>query len=274
MGAWDFLEEAGPSSKEKFANGSTQMEIDDDLDLDYSDSDDELGSAMQGLDEVFDSVGEITVEPSFDPSKKGDGDWRYASLKFGKVTLEHPTFFAGEKFSSVDGFQEHLKLSPRYARLQNMTYSSRIKVETHLQNVCDDHVLKDYRFTTKGLSRSDKFKTGVENFVDKTVLNDYHSDVIFGRLPVMYEGFRKEGNAVKHIEDLMKSVKSPPKESVEECIKNYLFPNLSSPRQKACLLAYMVKCLLEAYRGRRKVDNRDDLRNKRLELACELLGVN
>ncbi|KAK6129781.1 hypothetical protein DH2020_036488 [Rehmannia glutinosa] len=394
MGAWDFLEEAGPSSKEKFANGSTQMEIDDDLDLDYSDSDDELGSAMQGLDEgylkmfcrkaatsffekyglishqinsyndfvkhgiqqVFDSVGEITVEPSFDPSKKGDGDWRYASLKFGKVTLEHPTFFAGEKFSSVDGFQEHLKLSPRYARLQNMTYSSRIKVETHLQ------------VYTKGLSRSDKFKTGVENFVDKTVLNDYHSDVIFGRLPVMvksdlcwmhssekrdcefdqggyfvikgaektfiaqeqmclsrlwvtktptwtvayrpvskrkrvyikevvnlidldiedsaianiliasiydadkkYEGFRKEGNAVKHIEDLMKSVKSPPKESVEECIKNYLFPNLSSPRQKACLLAYMVKCLLEAYRGRRKVDNRDDLRNKRLELARELL---
>ncbi|GER26203.1 DNA-directed RNA polymerase, partial [Striga asiatica] len=40
-------------------------------------------------------------------------------------------------------------------------------------------------------------------------------------------------------------------------------------KQKASFLAYMVKCLLEAYRGLRKTDNRDDLKNKRLEVAEE-----
>lgn len=34
-------------------------------------------------------------------------------------------------------------------------------------------------------SRSDKFKTGVDEFVEKKSLNDYHSIVPFGKLPVM-----------------------------------------------------------------------------------------
>lgn len=85
------------------------------------------------------------------------------------------------------------------------------------------------------------------------------------------EGFRQEGNAIKAIKKLMQGCKFPPEESVEDCLRHYLFPHLNSPAQKASFLAYMVKCLLEAYRGRRKVDNRDDLRNKRLELAGELL---
>ncbi|KAL0298253.1 UNVERIFIED_CONTAM: DNA-directed RNA polymerases IV and V subunit [Sesamum angustifolium] len=434
MGARDFLEEAGPSSfNENFSNGSFRMDIDDDMDFDYSDSDDELDGSLQDLDEgflksfckkastaffdqyglishqinsyndfvrngiqkVFDSIGEIVIEPGYDPSKKGDGDWRRASLKFGKVTLEKPNFWTGEKFSSVDGAKEYLNLLPRHARLQNMTYSSRIKVETHLE------------VFTESLSRSDKFKTGVDKFIEKTLLHEYHTDVNFGRLPVMvksdlcwmseleekdcefeqggyfvikgaektfiaqeqiclkrlwvaksptwtisyrpvskrkrifvklvpkvehitggekiltvyfyvteipiwllffalgvpndreavkmidldvedsaisniliasiydadrkYEGFRKGGNAQKYIKELMQGCRFPPTESVEECITNYLFPHLKSPEQKACFLAYMVKCLLEAYRGRRKVDNRDDLRNKRLELAGELL---
>ncbi|KAL0407827.1 UNVERIFIED_CONTAM: DNA-directed RNA polymerases IV and V subunit [Sesamum radiatum] len=395
MGARDFLEEAGPSSfNDKFSNGSFRMDIDDDVDFDYSDSDDEVDSSLQDLDEsflksfckkastaffdqyglishqinsyndfvrngiqkVFDSIGEIVIEPGYDPSKKGDGDWRRASLKFGKVTLEKPN--SGLVF-------------------------------------------------TESLSRSDKFKTGVEKFIEKTLLHEYHTDVNFGRLPVMvksdlcwmselegrdcefeqggyfvikgaektfiaqeqiclkrlwvakspawtisyrpvskrkrifvklvpkvehitggekiltvyfyvteipiwllffalgvpndrevvkmidldvedsaicniliasiydadrkYEGFRKGGNAQKYIKELMQGCRFPPTESVEECITNYLFPHLKSPEQKACFLAYMVKCLLEAYRGRRKVDNRDDLRNKRLELAGELL---
>ncbi|KAL6530766.1 hypothetical protein OROGR_014626 [Orobanche gracilis] len=51
MGAWDIREEAGPS--DKFANGSTAMDIDDDAeDFGYS-SDDELDSPMQGLEEGF-----------------------------------------------------------------------------------------------------------------------------------------------------------------------------------------------------------------------------
>ncbi|CAA2987376.1 DNA-directed RNA polymerases IV and V subunit 2-like [Olea europaea subsp. europaea] len=85
------------------------------------------------------------------------------------------------------------------------------------------------------------------------------------------EGFRKGDKAIRHVEKLVKSCQFPPKESMEECITNYLFPNLKSFQQKARFLAYMVKCLLEGYTGRRKADNRDDFRNKRLELAGELL---
>lgn len=86
-----------------------------------------------------------------------------------------------------------------------------------------------------------------------------------------FDGFRKGGNAINHIKVLMQGCRYPPTESVEELISTYLFPHLTSQRQKAAFLAYMVKCLLEAFRGRRKVDNRDDMRNKRVELAGELL---
>ncbi|CAA2987375.1 DNA-directed RNA polymerases IV and V subunit 2-like [Olea europaea subsp. europaea] len=212
MGALDAMEDVGPSSlSEKFSNGPSKMDIDDDdMYFDDSDSDGEAESCLRelgkeflkgfckktstaffeqyglishqinsyndfikhGIQQMFDSIGEIVVEPGYDPSKRGDGDWRYASLKFGKVTLEQPTFWTGEKFSA-DGGKEFLEMYPRHARLQNMTYSSRIKVETHLQ------------VYSKNVARSDKFKTGVEQFVENKVLNDYHSDIIFGRLPVM-----------------------------------------------------------------------------------------
>lgn len=87
-----------------------------------------------GIQRVFDSIGEIVVEPGYDPSKKGDNDWRYASIKFGKVTVSRPTFWTGGKFSE-DGGEEYLQLWPRHARLQFMTYSARITVQTHLK-VC------------------------------------------------------------------------------------------------------------------------------------------
>ncbi|XP_057766038.1 DNA-directed RNA polymerases IV and V subunit 2-like [Salvia miltiorrhiza] len=436
MDGWDFIEEAGPSTSSIKAR---QMEFDDDIYFNYSDSEDEVDCALQevdkgflkgfckkastaffeqyglishqinsyndfvkyGIQQVFDSVGEIMIEPGYDPSKRGDGEWRRATLKFGKVTLDRPTFWTGEKFSSADGAKEYLELLPRHAHLQNMTYSSRIKVETHLQ------------VYTEGLSRSDKFKTGVDKVVEKTILNECQTDVNFGRLPVMvksdlcwmsrhepngeekrdcefdqggyfvikgaektfiaqeqiclkrlwvakdptwtiayrpvskrkrvyvklvpkvehliagdkiltayfyvtevpvwllffaldvqndrdvveligldtdedsaianilvpsiydadkkFDGFRKAGSAREHIKKLMQGCNFPPTETVDDLIDTYFFPNLRSRRQKAAFLAYMVKCLLEAYRGRRKVDNRDDLRNKRVELAGELL---
>ncbi|PRQ32071.1 putative DNA-directed RNA polymerase [Rosa chinensis] len=40
-----------------------------------------------GIQRVFDSFDEIIVEPGYDPSKKGNAEWRYASIRFGKVTL-------------------------------------------------------------------------------------------------------------------------------------------------------------------------------------------
>lgn len=83
-----------------------------------------------GIQRVFDSFGEMIVEPGYDPSKKGD-DWCYARVRFGKVTLERPQFYAGEKLNeNGKGF---LTLLPRHARLQNMTYSSRMTVNVHFQ---------------------------------------------------------------------------------------------------------------------------------------------
>lgn len=85
-----------------------------------------------GLQKVFDSFGELIIEPGYDPSKKGEGDWRYASVKFGKVTLDQPTFWGGE------GNVKEFKMLPRHARLQRMTYSSKIKVEVHVQVIVTD----------------------------------------------------------------------------------------------------------------------------------------
>lgn len=85
-----------------------------------------------GIQKVFDSVGEIHVEPGYDPSKKGEGEWKHASVKFGNVILDRPKFWAGEKYSAYNG-EEYLNMWPRHARLQNMTYSARIIVETHVQ---------------------------------------------------------------------------------------------------------------------------------------------
>ncbi|KAG9135448.1 hypothetical protein Leryth_007201 [Lithospermum erythrorhizon] len=431
----DHMEEGGgSSSKDKISNGSAIMDIDD---SDFEDSDDEMmdSTSLQGLNEkslqafckkastaffeqyglishqinsyndfikygiqkVFDSIEEILVEPGFDPSKRGDGDWRYASVKFLKVKLDKPNHWTGEKFSAENS-KEYLDLLPRHARLQNMTYSARMIVETRLQ------------VYTKRPIRSDKLKTGKDNLmIDKEIESDETREVFIGRIPVMVksdlcwmnqlekadcdfehggyfivkgaektfiaqehiclkrlwvdstpnwmvsyrsvsrkkrvyiklletakfeqisggekylsvyffvlempiwilffalgvtsdkevinlieadvndsrianilmssiheaddkcEDFRKGNNAISFIERHFKNCRFPPTETVEDCFFKYLFPSLPGFKQKARFLGYMVKCLLQGYTGRRKVDNRDDFRNKRLELASELL---
>lgn len=81
-----------------------------------------------GLQTVFDSFGDLVVTPGFDPSKKGDSDhYRYASVKFGNVTLDHPKFWGGE------GNAQEFKMLPRHARIQRMTYSSKMKVNVQVQ---------------------------------------------------------------------------------------------------------------------------------------------
>lgn len=113
---------------------------------------------QSGIQKIFDSIGEIIVEPGFDPSKKGENEWRYASVKFGKVTLEQPKFWTGEKFQA-DNDKEYLDLLPRHARLQNMTYSSRMKVHVSVQvkivvvSLCNQSTLR--WFTTMHLSKLD-----------------------------------------------------------------------------------------------------------------------
>ncbi|KAL6221924.1 hypothetical protein ACLB2K_005316 [Fragaria x ananassa] len=344
-----------------------------------------------GIQRVFDSFGEIVVEPNYDPSKKGNADWRFASIKFGKVTLSKPCFWGGSA-----GDKEYNML-PRHARLQNMTYSARMSVNITVQ------------VYTQNLVESDKFKTGTEQLLDKKTLSTNSRDIIFGRIPVMVKSnlcwmkgvekgdcefdqggyfiikgaektfiaqeqsclkrllitnsqgltvayrsevkrhrliirlsgisklenvegvekvlsvyfmsteipvwiwffalgvssdkevidlidygiedasisnilfasirdaderkddFRRGKNALRYVEDAIKSTTFPPGESIEDCISMYLFPNMRGLKQKARFLGYMVKCLLQTSIGLRKCDNRDDFRNKRLELAGELL---
>uniref|UniRef100_A0A2C9UBB0 DNA-directed RNA polymerase n=1 Tax=Manihot esculenta TaxID=3983 RepID=A0A2C9UBB0_MANES len=344
-----------------------------------------------GLQMAFDSFDDLVVEPGYDPSKKGENEWRYASVRFGKVTVDRPSFWAGS-----DGGEHNM--FPRHARLQNMTYSARMKVNVTVEV-----------YTQKVVS-SDEFRTGKDHFVDKVVLSTDSRDIIIGRMPVMVksdlcwmqtvekgdcdfdhggyflikgaekvliaqeqsclkrlwisntqgwtvayksevkrnrlivrlepvgpskdenlkegkkgltvyflsteiplwilffalgiksdkevidlidynmedasimniifgsihdaddkcEGFRKERNALDYLVKQIQGTKFPPGED-EDCISLYLFPTLHSPRQKARFLGYMVKCLLQAYSGKRKCDNRDSFRNKRFELAAELL---
>lgn len=87
-----------------------------------------------------------------------------------------------------------------------------------------------------------------------------------------FEGFRKEDKAREYINEQIKNAKFPPSESFDEYVSKYLFPGVSGHRQKALSLGYMVKCLLLAFSGKRKCDNKDDFRNKRLDLAGELLA--
>ncbi|XP_071713765.1 DNA-directed RNA polymerases IV and V subunit 2-like [Rutidosis leptorrhynchoides] len=426
------MEKGGPSEKDKRLNGAVHP----DLDEEFDDDDDMMDAPSvkdfdeatlklftkkaatsffkhyglishqinsyndfikEGIQNVFDSIGEIIVEPGYDPSKKGDNEWRFASVKFGKVTLERPRFWTGEKFSADSG-KEYLEFLPRHARLQNMTYSSRMKVQFTKE------------VYTQELVRSDKFKTGKDKYLDKKVIETESGDVIIGRIPVMVnsdscwmsgadkndcdydqggyfiikgaektfiaqeqlgsnrvwlsdnqswrvtyrsvnkrkrvyvkladgpkfedigssaklvtvyilslmdipiwilfyalgvksdkevinlidadikdvnitnilvasihaadqecEDFRKGKNSLKFIENLLKKSRFPPKESVVESIEAYLFPSIVGFGRKARFLGYMVKCLLDGYTGQRKPDNKDDFRNKRLELAGELL---
>lgn len=85
------------------------------------------------------------------------------------------------------------------------------------------------------------------------------------------QGFRAPGRARQYVDGLIRKTKFPPEESFDEYVRKYMFPDLNGTRSKAIFLGYMVKCLLMAYSGNRKCDNKDDFRNKRLDLACQLL---
>ncbi|XP_062183913.1 DNA-directed RNA polymerases IV and V subunit 2-like isoform X2 [Phragmites australis] len=341
-----------------------------------------------GLQELFDSLGEVIVEPGYDPSKKGSGGWKHAIVKFGRVKLEKPVFWSGKDEVDID-------FKPRHARLQNMTYASKMKVEVNIQ--------------VYSLEKSDKSKTGNDGFVQKRdLINETHW-IYIGRLPVMVrsnlcllhnlkesdclfdsggyflvkgmekifiaqeqrclsriwitdrpcwtvsfmseikrqriyvklvestksadfseskiismsflygtmpiwlmffalgissdkeafdvidmqdcdasvintisatikesdelcEGFRKSDKARQYVDELIKNSKFPPTEPFDDYVARYLFPGISGNKNKALFLGYMVKCLLMAFTGKRKCDNKDDFRNKRLDLAGELLG--
>lgn len=100
------------------------------------------------------------------------------------------------------------------------------------------------------------------------------SNILFASIHVSDEvcdGFRTQKKALGFVETQIKRTQFPPKESAEECLNMHLFPNLKGTMQKARFLGYMVRCLFQAFTGRRKCNNRDDFRNKRMELAGDLL---
>uniref|UniRef100_A0A6N2L6E3 DNA-directed RNA polymerase n=1 Tax=Salix viminalis TaxID=40686 RepID=A0A6N2L6E3_SALVM len=80
-----------------------------------------------GLQRVFDSFGEVAVEPGYDTFKQKDGECRRASVRLGKVALNRPSFWGG---TSSDA--KH-NMFFRHARLQNMTYTTRIKIHVNVQ---------------------------------------------------------------------------------------------------------------------------------------------
>ncbi|VVA99127.1 unnamed protein product [Arabis nemorensis] len=106
----------------------------------------------------------MLVEPSFDPTKNKEHDWIYTTVKFGQVTLEKPTFFTDDK---------EVEFLPWHARLQNMTYSVRMKVNVQVE------------VFTKKVVKSDKFKTGQDEYVEKKILDVKKQDIPIGRIPVM-----------------------------------------------------------------------------------------
>ncbi|CAD6259354.1 unnamed protein product [Miscanthus lutarioriparius] len=306
-----------------------------------------------GLQELFDSLGEVIVEPGYDPSKKGSGGWKHAVIKFGRVKLEKPVFWTGKDEGSVD-------FKPWHARLQNMTYASRLKVEVTIQvysleksdksktgndgfvqkrdftnethwifigllpvmvksNLCLLHSLKESEclfdaggyFLVKGMEKvfiaqeqrclkrlwiSDrpcwmisfmhemKRRRIYIKLVESTRSEDFSGSKIisisflYATMPVWLLFFAlgissdKEAFDVIDMQDCDASVINTISATIKESDELFLFPDINGNRNKAFFLGYMVKCLLMAFTGKRKCDNKDDFRNKRLDLPGELLG--
>lgn len=124
------------------------------------------------------------------------------------------------------------------------------------------------------------FALGVSSDKEVVDLIDYPTDdasisnILFASINTAdktCDAFRRQKSALVYVDKQVKKTQFPPKESIEEIVNMYLFPNLRGIQEKARFLGYMVKCLLQASTGRRKCNNKDDFRNKRLDLAGELL---
>ncbi|KAG5245736.1 DNA-directed RNA polymerase family protein [Salix suchowensis] len=242
-----------------------------------------------GLQRVFDSFGEVAVEPGYDTSKQKDGEWRCASVRLRKVALNRPSFWGG---TSSDA--EH-NMFFRHARLQNMTYSARMKSVMLVEvNAIKVSVLFEIFWDAWGNCDFDQggyiFIKGVEkvlwisNSQDWTV--SYNFEVKRNKLIVR---LKRKASCVLLVDrdpdmDIIFSLGVRSDNEVIDLIDyasnnasivNIFFcisvPRLNSRRHKARFLGYMVKCLLEAYTGHRKCDNRDSFRNQRFKLASELL---
>ncbi|XP_057836293.2 DNA-directed RNA polymerases IV and V subunit 2 [Cryptomeria japonica] len=84
--------------------------------------------------------------------------------------------------------------------------------------------------------------------------------------------FRRKNKAWDYFNERFEKCKLLKVKDAEEALKEYFFPYIVGYKQKAMFLGYMVNCLISSYFGQRHVENKDEYKNKRVELAGELLG--
>ncbi|XP_078444750.1 DNA-directed RNA polymerases IV and V subunit 2-like [Wolffia australiana] len=122
-----------------------------------------------GIQRIFDSLSEVDVSSGEEALKKGSRYLRRARITFGKVRLELPTFWTEDH----DSYGEPLKLLPRHARLQNLTYSARMLVEVKVEE------------NTEEALKGEKFKAGKGEYTSTKVLNAESREILMGTVPVM-----------------------------------------------------------------------------------------
>ncbi|RRT80438.1 hypothetical protein B296_00020515 [Ensete ventricosum] len=219
-----------------------------------------------GIQDLFDTLGEVVVEPGYDPSKKGDGAWRHATITFGKVRLEKPEFWP-EKNDIEEGSLKLIYVKLVEAPKAEGFHGGKVISVYFLYATMPIWIM----FFALGAS-SDK---EVLEMIDLKDCDAGMINIILATIKdadEQFEGFRSLDKAREHVNALIKNAKFPPSESFDEYVAKYLFPNIIGHRTKARFLGYMVKCLLLSSFGKRKCDNKDDFRNKRLDLAGELLA--
>ncbi|BAB02021.1 DNA-dependent RNA polymerase II [Arabidopsis thaliana] len=300
-----------------------------------------------GLQNVFESFGDILVEPSFDVIKKKDGDWRYATV-FKKIVIKHDKFKTGQDeyvekeildvkkqdiligsipvmvksvlcktsekgkenckkgncafdqggYFVIKGaekvFIAQEQMCTKRLWISNSPWTVSFRSETKrnrfIVRLSENEKAEDYKIMEKVLTvyflsteipvwllffalgvSSDKEAMDLIAFDgdDASITNSLIASI--HEADAVCEAFRCGNNALTYVEHQIKSTKFPPAESVDDCLRLYLFPCLQGLKKKARFLGYMVKCLLSAYAGKRKCENRDSFRNKRIELAGELL---
>jgi len=112
-------------------------------------------------------LSELIVALGSDPLKRGWSSWRHATITYEKIRLEKSSFW----IERDDQEEECLQLLLKHARLQNMTYPSKLKLEVSI------HV-----YITE---KSDKAKANEDSYICRKVLSDDKKEIIIGSLPVM-----------------------------------------------------------------------------------------
>ncbi|KAL5213800.1 hypothetical protein ABZP36_002952 [Zizania latifolia] len=227
-----------------------------------------MSLSLMGFQELFDSLGEVIVEPSYDPSNRGPGSRKVTA----KCQFDLGGYFLIKGMEKVFIAQEQRCLTRIWVDDRPcLTVSFFVKLIDSSKNedftgskiisisFLNANMPIWLMFFALGIS-SDKAVFDMIDMQDCDACNKESDELC--------EGSRKTDKAHQYVDKLIKNSKFPPAEPFDDCIDKYMFPSITGKRNKALFLGYMVKCLLMAFTGKRKCDNK----NKRLELAGQLLG--